>query len=283
MGRVLRQSPFATLFGRPDPVRIKPDRKRPRWRAPCHSPTKSPCHSGWAKASTWHRSNTRDPPMAPPQRFAQQAQPAPPPPTERTNYAARRSGYPLEDQRLRPREGPRNRAGPLADHARSPDIHAMPKGHITGDQTVWKDGNRGIFPTLAAPFAAEMADAAPAPTDDALTNTPTGHRPAGRAIDAAAALALAPQIVLAAPTRRPCPHYPAHEAVPTASLPVRHPEHPRRFLLLGENTPGGVRRTGGRAPSRADPPLSHSCAEPFRRQIRDHMSSAALDGPQRYG
>lgn len=85
----------------------------------------------------------------------------------------------------------------------------MPKGHITGDQTVWKDDNRGAVPTLAAPFAAkgaDMADAAPAPTDDALTSTPTGHRPAGRAIDAAAALAGAPQIVLAAPTRRPSPH-----------------------------------------------------------------------------
>lgn len=45
--------------------------------------------------------------------------------------------------------------GALADHARSPDIHAMPKGHITGDQTLWKDDNRGVVPTLAAPFAAE--------------------------------------------------------------------------------------------------------------------------------
>ncbi|MBK5923165.1 hypothetical protein CCR90_05090 [Rhodovulum sulfidophilum] len=59
----------------------------------------------------------------------------------------------------------------------------MPKGHITGDQTVWKDGNQGIFPTLAAPFAAEgadMADAAPALTDDALTRPrPDTFRPDG--------------------------------------------------------------------------------------------------------
>jgi len=240
---------------RPDPVRIKPDRKRAGWRTPCHSPTSSPCHSGWTRASTWHRPNTLDPPMAPPQRFAQQAQPAPSPPTKRTNYAARRPVYPLEDHAIG--------RGALADHARSPDIHAMPKGHITSDQTVWKDGNRGVVPTLAAPFAAEgadMADAAPSPTDDALTNTPTGHRPAGRAIDAAAALAGAPQIVLAAPTRRPSPHYPAHEAVPTASLPVRHPEHPRRFLLLGENTPGGRPKDGGQSPLPDGPgPLTRLC------------------------
>ncbi|MCE8472780.1 hypothetical protein LZ189_27715, partial [Rhodovulum sulfidophilum] len=68
-------------------------------------------------------------------------------------------------------------------HARSPDVHAMPKGHITGDQTVWKDDNRGVVPTLAAPFAAEgadIADADPAPTDDAPTcPRPDTFRPDG--------------------------------------------------------------------------------------------------------
>lgn len=118
-----------------------------------------------------------------PQRFAQQAQPAPSPPTKRTNYAARRPGSPWKTNGSGRANDHAIGRGALADHARSPDIHAMPKGHITGDQTLWKDGNRGIFPTLAAPFAAEgadMADAAPAPTDNAPTRPrPDTFRPVG--------------------------------------------------------------------------------------------------------
>lgn len=188
---VMKRPLWAVISGRPrlplfsacgDPVRIKPDRKRPRWRAPCHSPTSSPCHSGWTKASTWHRSNTVDPRSSSPSALCATSQGRPAAANE-TNYAARRPGSPWKTNGSGRAKDHAIGRGALADHARSPDIHAMPKGHITGDQTVWKDGNQGIFPTLAAPFAAEgadMADAAPALTDDALTRPrPDTFRPDG--------------------------------------------------------------------------------------------------------